>query len=323
MDIRTWQEAGIRAGSYSARHRARSPFSPLRPAPIAIGSLSTAAIAAIAFVAPGILHGSSAGGSTTLLDGTPNRIAPLAAGTTGGRDPGVVSVTAPSSSATSDSPDAPSSTATSAAAPATSGPRSAHPPVTPPTTSPRSPQPPTTPTLPTTPSPTTPTQPTTPTPTPITPTTPTPPVTPTPPPTTPTTPTMHAPAYFDSTAAVASALDEIQHARGRQGVGGLSVDKLLAKAALVHTKDMARTGDFSHIGSDGSDPYSRAAGVGCFSLSQELIAHGKPGDDVIGSMIRDPASRRALLAFWNGSIGISAEQDPTTGDVYWTIELGW
>jgi uncharacterized protein YkwD len=86
---------------------------------------------------------------------------------------------------------------------------------------------------------------------------------------------------------------------------------------------MARTGDFSHIGSDGSDPYSRAADVGCFTLSQELIAHGRPGDDIIGALMRDPASRRALLSFWNTAIGVSAQLDPATGDVYWTIELGW
>ena len=102
MDLRTWQEAGIRAGSYSARHRGRSPFSPLRPAPIAIGSLSTAAIAAFAFVAPGVLPGTPAGASSTVLDGAPNRVAPMAPGH-GGDAPGFVTVTAPASSS-SDSP---------------------------------------------------------------------------------------------------------------------------------------------------------------------------------------------------------------------------
>ncbi|NUR27177.1 MAG: hypothetical protein HOV83_15250, partial [Catenulispora sp.] len=64
--------------AYSARHRsARSPFSPLRPAPIAIGSLSTAAIAAFAFVGPGILHGGDAASTMPVLDGMPHRIAPL------------------------------------------------------------------------------------------------------------------------------------------------------------------------------------------------------------------------------------------------------
>ncbi|WP_370363513.1 CAP domain-containing protein [Catenulispora sp. GP43] len=139
----------------------------------------------------------------------------------------------------------------------------------------------------------------------------------------PTTPSASNTAPFNSSAAVSSALNEIGSARDQQGVGGLSIDSLLTKAAKLHSTDMAHTGDFSHIGSDGSDPFSRAADVGCYSLSQELIAHGKPGDDVIGALMQDPSSRRALLSFWNTTIGVSAQLDPATGDVYWTIELGW
>lgn len=311
MDLRTWQEAGVRAGSYSARHRARSPFSPLRPAPIAIGSLSTAAIAAFALVAPGLLHGTGTGTGTTtqLLDGMPNRVAPLSPGSADGM-PGVVSVTAPSS--TSDSPAAPTSTATSATATSGSSPS----PLTvrstsTPSTSPRPSQPqPSQSQAPTsTPSPSqTPTAPPTTTPTPVLPP--------------PANPTVPAPT-FNSSAAASSALSAIGSARSQQGVDALSVDKLLSSAARTHALDMARTGDFSHIGSDGSDPFSRAADLGCFTLSQELIAHGRPGDDVIGALMRDPSSRRALLSFWNSSIGISAQLDRATGDVYWTIELGW
>ena len=335
MDLRTWQEGGVRAGSYSARHRGRSPFSPLRPTPIAIGSLSTAAIAAFAFVAPGILHGSPAGAGSQLLDGAPNRIAPLSPGSDADAVPGVVRVTPTTATATSDSPATPTSTATSSAPATSAGSSSSPSPLTvrTPTTSSSSPQPtqpspsqsqppppaPTSPVSPTSPpSPTSPSQP--PTTSPTTPTTPTSPVSPvTPPPT--TSPTVQAP--FNSSAAVSSALSEISAARSRQGVDVLGVDRLLTKAARLHSTDMARTGDFSHIGSDGSDPYSRAAEVGCFTLSQELIAHGRPGDDVIGALMRDPSSRRALLSFWNTTIGVSAQLDPATGDVYWTIELGW
>ena len=314
MDLRTWQEAGTHAGPYSARHRARSPFSPLRPAPIAIGSLSTAAIAAFAFIAPGILNGSPAGATSTVLDGAPNLSAPMAPGNGGAAAPGFVSVTAPASPS-SDSPAAPSSTATSSPVAASSTPAglTEHTPTgsapssrpsqptqtqtqqTPPPTSPTSPgqRPPTAP--------------------------PTSPHGPVAPPT--TAPT--APTSFNSAAAVSSALTEIGNARKQQGISLLNIDTLLTKAAKMHSQDMARTGDFSHIGSDGSDPFSRAANLGCFSLSQELIAHGKPGDDVIGALMRDPASKRALLSFWNSTIGVSAQQDPATGDVYWTIELGW
>ena len=318
MDIRTWQEAGIRAGAYSARHRARSPFSPLRPTPIAIGSLSTAAIAAFAFVAPGILH-SPAGSTATVLDGAPNRMAPLSPG--GGDDaaPGYVSVTSPTTSSASDSPAAPSSTATSSAAPTTSSTSPSPFTARTPTMSSSSPQP--SQPLPSRSQPP-PSSPTSPSQSPTTPTT-TAPTTPVP--TTPTTPptTTSTTAPFNSSAAVSSALSEISVARSQQGVDLLNIDSLLAKVARTHSTDMAHTGDFSHIGSDGSDPFSRATDLGCYTLSQELIAHGKPGDDVIGALMRDPASRRALLSFWNSSIGVSAQLDPATGDVYWSIELGW
>jgi uncharacterized protein YkwD len=319
MDLRTWQEAGVRAGSHSARHRARSPFSPLRPAPIAIGSLSTAAIAAFALVAPGLLHGTGTGTSTQLLDGMSNRVAPLSPGSAEGA-PGVVTVTAPSP--TSDSPTTPTSTtsttstATSAAGTSSSSPSpltvrsTSAPPASPRPTQPQ-PSQSQVPTSSPSPSQTPTTAPPTTTPTPVIPVTP--------PPTNPTVPG----ATFDSSAAASSALSEIGDARSRQGVDALGVDKLLATAAKLHAGDMARTGDFSHIGSDGSDPFSRAAELGCYTLSQELIAHGRPGDDVIGALMRDPSSRRALLSFWNTSIGISAQLDRATGDVYWTIELGW
>jgi uncharacterized protein YkwD len=318
MDVRTWQEAGARAGSYSARHRARSPFSPLRPAPIAIGSLSTAAIAAFAFVAPGILHGSPAGASSTVLDGAPNLRAPMAPGNNGAAAPGFVSVTAPAGPS-SDSPAAPNSTApfpavatSSSPAPLTEhAPTGSAPSSRPSQTTPTQTQSQTTPsTSPTSPGQQPPTAP---------PTTPTTPFSPVAPPT--TAPT--APTSFNSAAAVSSALTEVGNARRQQGISLLNVDTLLTKAAKTHSQDMARTGHFSHIGSDGSDPFSRAANLGCFKLSQELIAHGKPGDDVIGALLRDPASKRALLSFWNSTIGVSAQQDPATGDVYWTIELGW
>ena len=322
MDLRTWQEAGTHAGPYSARHRARSPFSPLRPAPIAIGSLSTAAIAAFAFVAPGILYGSPAGTTTTVLDGAANLRAPMAPGGGGAAAPGFVSVTAPASPS-SDSPAAPSSTAASSpvATSSSTAPLTEHTPTgSAPSAQPSQPTPTQTQTQ-QAPPPTSP----------ISPTAPTSPLQqpPTAPPTTPRSPVAPpttaptAPTSFNSSAAVSSALTEISHARGQQGISLLNVNSLLTKAAKTHSQDMARTGDFSHIGSDGSDPFSRAAKLGCFSLSQELIAHGKPGDDVIGALMRDPASKRALLSFWNSTIGVSAQQDPATGDVYWTIELGW
>src|SRR5690242_3982449 len=67
--------------SYRARHRSqRSPFSPLRPAPIAIGSLSTAAVAAFALMGPLLHHTGTAGSDHLIVDGLAQRVAPLTPG---------------------------------------------------------------------------------------------------------------------------------------------------------------------------------------------------------------------------------------------------
>ncbi|GAA2056334.1 hypothetical protein GCM10009839_76800 [Catenulispora yoronensis] len=118
-------------------------------------------------------------------------------------------------------------------------------------------------------------------------------------------------------------MTEISNARTTYGAESLEVDPLLVQAASQHTKDMVHSKRFSHTGSDGSTPFSRAQSVGCWTLSKELIARGRPGDDVVGALLKDSQSRPALLSFMNASIGISAQQDPATGDVYWTIELAW
>jgi len=338
-------EHGGRA-AYSARHRSnRSPFSPLRPAPIAIGSLSTAAIAAFAFVGPGILHGGTGASPTPMLDGLPNRIAPLAPATsTASTSPAPATAPADSPAAPgaplgggpTSSPTSVPSILTSTHAPAAPGsPTAPGAPSKPGQTSPRPSQPPSGPGQPLNPPVLQPSQPPG---SPVPPPTsaPLPPVTPptTPPTTTPpTTPPSSAPPVtppsspsvptFNSAAAVASALTEISTVRSWQGAAPLNVDPALVQAASKHTSDMVRTRNFSHSGSDGSSPTSRAQSMGCWALTKELIARGKPGDDIVRALMQDPDARQALLGFWNHKIGISAQQDPKTGDVYWTIELAW
>jgi uncharacterized protein YkwD len=349
------QSRGPRSAAHSARHRSgRSPFSPLRPAPIAIGSLSTAAIAAFAFVGPGILHGGDAASTTPLLDGMPQRMAPLNPGAEPVAPGGAAAHSG--AAASPSSPGTPTSIATGAAngpvtsastpggdsgAPGSSSPGSpggpghpggqtgpTGPGPTPPTSPPgpvhSTPAPPArTPGPPSGPPTTQPTPPVTPPWGPVTPTPPSPPSgPPTTPPTTPPTSTPPAPT-FNSAAAVAAALTEIDTARTSSGAGQLTVDPVLVQAASKHTSDMVRTRRFSHTGSDGSNPYSRAQALGCWTLSKELIARGRPGDDVVGALLRDWQANMALMSSANRSIGISAQQDPTTGDVYWTIELAW
>ena len=118
-------------------------------------------------------------------------------------------------------------------------------------------------------------------------------------------------------------MTEIDAARGSYGAGPLTVDPVLVQAASKHTGDMIHTHRFSHTGSDGSNPYTRAQALGCWTLSKELIARGRPGDDVVGALLRDWQARPALMSPAISSVGIAAQLDPATGEVYWTIELAW
>lgn len=354
MDIRTWQDADRAADDpYRPRHRSgRSPFRPWRPGPVAVGSLSTAAVAAVAFAAPGVLHVRTAPVDTR-LDGAPHHIGPLTPG------PDQASDGTPTASTTQgDQPISPSSTAAPAAqtgstdqgsdggstgaaggtvkSAGTHGPTGqARTPVThqpggstsashPGSTGPGH--------------------------------------------STGTAPGGNAPnnagssknggttgtgggstggpggggttggwggtgpsggasnpgtAPFDATAAVSSAITTIDGARAADHLGRLRVDGALTFAAVQHTSDMARNGTFSHTGTDGSDPYTRALRAGCFTFTKEIIARGNPGDDVVGSLLRDPSSYRALTSPGSHSIGIAAQQDPNSGQIVWTIELGW
>ena len=87
---------------------------------------------------------------------------------------------------------------------------------------------------------------------------------------------------------------------------------------------MVAHGLFSHTGSNGSSPWDRAvADAGCWNWYQEVIARGMPGDDFVGALLADPNSSRILTQWGLQTIGISAQQDPKTGQVLWTIEVGW
>lgn len=379
MDIRTWQDAGRGAADpYHPRHRGgRSPFRPWRPGPVAIGSLSTAAVAAVAFAAPGVIHVRTVPVDTR-LDGAPNHVGPLTPGPGGqaadaGQSaqlvaPGTATPPPPqpgTTGQTSSGGTAPGSdtgggvtggdgtsgggsirSATShndgtqgptgqqsghhqaGTAGGSASPNSGHNAGT--TNSGKTDpgnggssgtKPGKGPGSPTKPgggsgNPTNPTD-------------------PAPPgdggwwgggwgdPSGGNGGSTNPNGRFDSAAAVSSAVTAIDAARASHHTGRLRVDAALTLAATVHTADMAFNGTFSHMGTDGSDPYIRALRAGAMTFTKEIIARGNPGDDVIKALLQDPSSYAALTSSGSHAIGIAAQQDPDTGQIVWTIELGW
>lgn len=75
----------------------------------------------------------------------------------------------------------------------------------------------------------------------------------------------------------------INQLRTQKGLNTLRVDSQLSQVAKTHALDMARTGKFSHTGSDGSSYFKRLADAG---VSNESV---KTATENIGNGSSDPA----------------------------------
>ncbi len=378
MDIRTWQDAGRGADPYHPRHRSgRSPFRPWRPGPVVVGSLSTAAVAAVAFAAQGVVHVRTMPVDTR-LDGAPNHIGPLTPGPGGQPADAGQSAQLVAPGTATPPPPQPGDTSQTSSGGVTNGSNGAdnggsatggsygdngtsggsihsvsahnaqndgtsgssgqqsghHQSGTSGGTTPNTGHTTTGGTKPGTSTGTNgggaPTKPGG--------STGSPGSTGTTGPTGGTDPggwwnggwgnppggtPGSTSTPFNAAAAVASAVSTIDAARATHHTAKLRVDPALTLAAAVHTKDMAVNGTFSHLGTDGSDPYTRALRAGCMTFTKEIIARGNPGDDVVKALLQDPGSYLALTSSGSHAIGIAAQQDPHTGQIVWTIELGW
>ncbi|EYD70946.1 CAP domain-containing protein [Limimaricola hongkongensis] len=92
----------------------------------------------------------------------------------------------------------------------------------------------------------------------------------------------------DKATRVASGLNAF---RANQGLGRVTHDRELSRAAQVQACDLARTGQFGHRGSDGSNHRVRVERTGyCAGVSAENLAWGYP----------DPAQ---IITGWQGSPG--------------------
>ncbi|MGR3463529.1 CAP domain-containing protein [Limimaricola sp.] len=92
----------------------------------------------------------------------------------------------------------------------------------------------------------------------------------------------------DKATGVASGLNAF---RASQGLGRVTHDRDLSQAAQVQACDLARTGQFGHRGSDGSNHRARVERTGyCAGVSAENLAWGYP----------EPAQ---IITGWQGSPG--------------------
>ncbi|MFF5923346.1 CAP domain-containing protein [Streptomyces flavochromogenes] len=109
--------------------------------------------------------------------------------------------------------------------------------------------------------------------------------------------------------------------RAAAGCKALTVDADLTEAAQEYTDDMAATGNFSHTGTDGSQPQDRIEAAGyTWSRSGENIAKGQAdAAAVMDAWMHSPGHRANILNCGFTEIGVGVSTD---GGPWWTQDFG-
>ncbi len=112
--------------------------------------------------------------------------------------------------------------------------------------------------------------------------------------------------------------------RAKNGCNALRLDASLTSAARQHSTDMARTGVFSHTGTDGSDPGDRMRSAG-YDTSRgwaENIAWGQPSAQaVMTAWLGSPGHRANILNCSLRALGVGVARN-SSGRLYWTQDFG-
>ena len=142
------------------------------------------------------------------------------------------------------------------------------------------------------------------------------------------------PAAADAASVSRSILERVNAARaaGRRcgaryyaPAAPLELNAKLAAAALAHSRDMARHGEFDHRGHDGSTPALRVrrAGFGAFRVVGENIAAGAmTPKQVADGWLASPAHCENIMdaRFTEVGMGYAANLDTAAG-LYWTQDF--
>jgi uncharacterized protein YkwD len=111
-------------------------------------------------------------------------------------------------------------------------------------------------------------------------------------------------------------------ARVKAGCKSLRVNSNLLWAARGHSKYMAQTGRFSHIGTGGSTFVSRAKAAGYTAARSENIAWGySSARDIVNAWLKSPGHRKNLLdcGAKTFAVGVVFSAD---GKPYYTQDFG-
>jgi uncharacterized protein YkwD len=108
-------------------------------------------------------------------------------------------------------------------------------------------------------------------------------------------------------------------------VAPLALNAKLTSAALTHSREMARNGEFDHRGHDGSTPAQRVerAGYGEHRIVGENIAAGPmSAREVTDGWLASPAHCENIMDGRFTQIGIAYAASPNTAvGMYWTQDF--
>jgi uncharacterized protein YkwD len=130
-------------------------------------------------------------------------------------------------------------------------------------------------------------------------------------------PALAAPTFEDQVLALTNG------ERSTAGCPALTPNAQLASAAKRHSDDMARTGNFSHTGTDGSTAAQRVTDAGYrFRVTAENIAAGQASaEEVVRAWMNSESHRANIVNCELRDLGVAHAVDGGN-KVYWTQEFG-
>ncbi|MGW4111323.1 CAP domain-containing protein [Actinosynnema sp. NPDC004786] len=130
-------------------------------------------------------------------------------------------------------------------------------------------------------------------------------------------PALAAPTFEDQVLALTNG------ERSAAGCPALTANAQLAAAAKRHSDDMARTGNFSHTGSDGSTAAQRVTDAGYhFRAMAENIAAGQASaEEVVRAWMNSEGHRANIVNCELRDLGVAHAVDGNN-KVYWTQDFG-
>lgn len=120
----------------------------------------------------------------------------------------------------------------------------------------------------------------------------------------------------------AAVIDLVNAERRRRGCGEVHLDERLRTAARGHSADMARHGELSHEGSDGSSPWDRAERAGYDAAMSENVAMGYATPEaVMDAWMKSQGHRDNILNCEAKAVGVGLARDGK-GTAWWTQMFG-